>query len=139
MMNLYRRLYRYWMTYPQKLRFLLVGGYNTVFSYALFVALLWFMGGEHEQLALALSFTLSSINSFLTQKIYVFATAGDWKVEFMKCLGTWGMSYLINATVLWVLVDCLSVNPYIAQAYTIIFLTVFSWIMLKHFAFKKNG
>ncbi|MBR4927524.1 MAG: GtrA family protein [Alphaproteobacteria bacterium] len=139
MMNLYRRLYQYWMTWPQKLRFLLVGGYNTVFSYVLFAGLLWLMNEQHEQLALVLSFTLSSVNSFLTQKIYVFATVGGWKSEFLKCLTTWGISYLINATVLWVLVDYLRVNPYIAQAYAVIFLTVFSWIMLKHFAFKKNG
>ncbi len=139
MMNLYRRLYRYWMAYPQKLRFLLVGGYNTVFSYALFAVLLWVMAGRHEQIALLLSFAISSVNSFLTQKIYVFATVGGWKAEFIKCLGTWGLSYLINASLLWGLVDCIGVNPYIGQACAVIFLTVFSWIMLKHFAFKKSG
>lgn len=126
------------MRWPQKLRFLLVGGYNTVFSYALFAGLLWLMNGTHEQIALVLSFAISSLNSFVTQKVYVFATAGNWKAEFIKCLGTWGLSYLINAIILGVLVDCVGITPYIAQAYGVIFLTAFSWIMLKHFAFKKG-
>ncbi|MBO7257406.1 MAG: GtrA family protein, partial [Alphaproteobacteria bacterium] len=79
MIELYLKIYRWWMTWPQKIRFLLVGGYNTVFSYLLFAGLLWVFNGQYEQLALALSFALSSINSFWTQKIYVFgSTAPAW-------------------------------------------------------------
>ncbi len=136
MIELYLRLYRWWMTWPQKLRFLLVGGYNTVFSYLLFIGLLWIFNGHHEQIALALSFALSSINSFWTQKIYVFTSKAPAWPEFIKCLGTWGISYGLNAVLLWLLVDGLSMTAYIAQGIVLVILTVFSWIMLKYFAFK---
>jgi putative flippase GtrA len=138
MIELYLKIYRWWMTWPQKIRFLLVGGYNTVFSYLLFAGLLWLFNGQYEQLALALSFALSSINSFWTQKIYVFgSTAPAWP-EFIKCLGTWGISYGLNAALLWGFVDGIGMNAYIAQIIILVILTIFSWVMLKHFAFKNK-
>lgn len=138
MIKLYLRLYKWWMTWPQKLRFLLVGGYNTVFSYLLFAGLLWGFDGQYEQMALALSFAISSINSFWTQKIYVFASKEPAWPEFVRCLGTWGISYVLNAVLLLILVDGLNTNAYIAQGIVLAILTVFSWIMLKYFAFKSK-
>ena len=126
------------MTWPQKLRFLLVGGYNTVFSYILFAGLLWGLNGQYEQIALALSFALSSVNSFWTQKIYVFASRAPAWPEFIKCLETWGISYILNAGLLWIMTDGLNVNPYVAQGIALTILTIFSWIMLKYFAFKNH-
>ena len=139
MIELYLKIYRWWMTWPQKIRFLLVGGYNTVFSYLLFAGLLWVFNGQYEQLALALSFALSSINSFWTQKIYVFGSTEPAWPEFIKCLGTWGISYVLNATLLWGFVDGVGMNAYIAQIVILVILTIFSWVMLKHFAFKSQS
>ncbi|MBQ9738448.1 MAG: GtrA family protein [Alphaproteobacteria bacterium] len=138
MVELYLKLYRWWMTWPQKLRFLLVGGYNTVFSYLLFAGLLWGFDGQYEQIALALSFAISSVNSFWTQKIYVFASKEPAWPEFIKCLETWGISYILNAGLLWIMTDRLNVNPYVAQGIALTILTIFSWIMLKYFAFKNH-
>lgn len=138
MVELYLKLYRWWMTWPQKLRFLLVGGYNTVFSYLLFAGLLWGFDGQYEQIALALSFAISSVNSFWTQKIYVFASRAPAWPEFIKCLETWGISYILNAGLLWIMTDGLNVNPYVAQGIALTILTIFSWIMLKYFAFKNH-
>lgn len=126
------------MTWPQKIRFLLVGGYNTVFSYLLFAGLLWAFNDQYKQLALALSFALSSINSFWTQKIYVFASKAPAWPEFVKCLGAWGINYGLNAFLLWGFVDKFDMNAYIAQIIILIILTIFSWVMLKHFAFRNN-
>lgn len=137
-MKLYLWLYKGWMTWPQKLRFLLVGGYNTIFSYALFSLLLWMMNGRYEQIALALSFALSTVNSFWTQKIYVFASRAPAWPEFIKCLETWSISYVLNAGLLWELTDGCKVNPYMAQGIALTVLTIFSWIMLKYFAFKSK-
>lgn len=136
MIELYLKLYQWWMRWPQKLRFLLVGGYNTVFSYILFAGLLWGLNGQYEQIALALSFAISSINSFWTQKIYVFASRAPAWPEFIKCLETWGISYILNAGLLWGFTDGLHMNAYVAQGIALTVLTIFSWIMLKYFAFK---
>lgn len=138
LIDLYFKLFAIWMRFPQKIRYLLVGGYNTVVSYALYVLLLWLMGGLHEQLALLGSFLLSSINSFWTQKIFVFGTKGHARWEYIKCLMSWGASYTLNVVLLAVFVDGFHMNAYMAQFIALILVTINSYLMLKRFAFKEK-
>ncbi len=147
LINLYLIIFRFWMRFPEKLRFLLVGGYNTVFSYLLYVLLLYLFEryltafistSLAPQIALFLSFTLSSVNSYLTQKFYVFNTRGNYVSEYVRCLGTWGISYGLNAGLLWLFTVILSINPYFSQLLITIILTINSYVLLKYFAFRKK-
>ena len=136
LIELYFKVFEFWMKFPEKLRYLLVGGYNTVISYLVFVLLLWMMNGAHEQIALLLSFAISSINSYWTQKIYVFGTKGNVKKEYVKCLVSWGASYILNVILLAIFVDLMEMTPYLAQFIALILVTINSYLMLKRFAFK---
>ena len=40
-----------WFKLPQKLRFLLVGGFNTVLAYSILALLLWLFGGIDDYLS----------------------------------------------------------------------------------------
>lgn len=135
LIELYFILFRFWMRFPEKVRYVLVGGYNTVISYALY-ALFQYLWG-HPQLALFLSFLVSSVNSYWTQKIYVFATHGNYFNEYIRCLFSWGISYLLNtgllAFFLW-----LGLNPYLAQFIALALVTVNSYLMLKYIAFQNH-
>lgn len=123
------------MRFPEKIRYLLVGGYNTVFSYALYVLFVWKWG--HPQWALFWSFLVSSINSYWTQKIYVFNTRGHVVQEYIRCLLSWGISYLLNAALLagflW-----LNWNEYFAQFVALALVTINSYLMLKYIAFQNH-
>lgn len=136
---LYLKLYHFWMSFPEKGRYVLVGGYNTVVSYALYAGLLWLSGGAWAQCALFLSFLISSLNSFLTQKWFVFATKGDYGREYLKCLLAWGISYVLNALLLALLITGLGLNPYLAQFLALVLVTVNSYLMLKYIAFQAGG
>ncbi len=145
--ELYLIVFRFWMRFPEKIRFLLVGGYNTVFSYLLYVSFLYLFTtclsayiteAVAPQVALFLSFALSSINSYLTQKFYVFNTRGHYMTEYVRCLGSWGINYLLNMFLLWLFTTILAVNPYLAQLIIAIILTVTSYVLLKYFAFRKR-
>lgn len=136
MIEWYFKLFHFWMKFPEKIRYLLVGGYNTVVSYALYALFLWMMGAVYEQIALFLSFVVSSLNSYWTQKIYVFGTKGNVRAEYAKCLGAWGISYGMNAVLLALFVRGLDINPYGAQFMALIIVTINSYLLLKHFAFK---
>ncbi len=138
LIEIYLILFRFWMTFPEKLRFLLVGGYNTVFSYALYTLFLYLSNGSLPQIALAGSFFISSLNSYLTQKFFVFNTRGNYKQEYIRCLETWVISYFCNAGLLWLFIDCLKLNPYIAQIPALILVAVINYVLLKYFAFKKK-
>ena len=126
------------MRFPEKLRYLLVGGYNTVVSYALYALYLWL--GADPQVALFLSFLVSSLSSYWTQRIYVFNTRGNVGEEYIKCLIAWGISYGLNAALLSVFL-WMGLNPYVAQVVALILVTINSYLMLKHIAFRdyKKG
>ena len=133
--NLYLKLFHFWMSFPEKFRYLLVGGYNTVVSYAIYALILWKWG--HPQWALFWSFLISSANSYWTQKIYVFNTRGNVVREYFRCLFSWGVSYLLNRYLLmWLLY--MEWNPYFAQFLALALVTVNSYLMLKYLAFQ-NG
>lgn len=134
----YNTLFRFWMTFPEKVRFLLVGGYNTVVSYALYSLFLYLLGGSAAQTALFLSFLVSSVNSYWTQRIYVFQSKNKALLkEYMRCLTAWGINYVFNAGLLFALTHF--VNPYLAQLIALILVTVNSYLMLKYMAFKQKN
>ena len=132
-------VWNWWFKLPDKIRFLLVGGFNACVQYALYALIIYFWGQQLYQTALILSWIISTLSSFTTQKIFVFCTRGnlkDWLREYVKCLGTWVLAYIINAVILELLVNLLKLNPYIAQIIAISCTTVTSYVMMKYFAFK---
>ncbi|MBQ8677070.1 MAG: GtrA family protein [Alphaproteobacteria bacterium] len=137
--KLFWLIWKYWFTLPDKVRFVLVGGFNACVQYVLYVLLLLLLGDAHYQIALSLSWIISTLSSFSTQKIFVFCTAGSWRVwlkEYLKCINVWAVAYVINAGLLKMLVDVCSINPYWAQIIAVSATTVSSYILMKYFAFK---
>lgn len=141
LIDLYLKLFHFWLRFPEKIRFLLVGGYNTVISYALYTLFVWLTAGSEPQQALFLSYIISSINSFLTQKFYVFNTRGNYGKEYISCLLSWGVSYLFDALLLKGFLG-LGLNPYFAQFLALALVTINNYVLLKYVAFqnhKKSG
>lgn len=131
--NLFKLVYQKWMALPEKLRFLMVGGYNTLVSYLIYVCLVYM--GMGAQMALLLSFFIASFNSYFSQKFFVFATKGNYVKEYSKCLSTWIGSYILNAILLFCLMWA-GLNAYIAEFLALAILTIYSYVFLKYFAFK---
>lgn len=135
------KIWNFWFTLPDKIRFVLVGGFNATVQYILFVLFLWILGEEKYQFSLVLSWVISSFSSFATQKIFVFCTKGNlakWVEEYIKCVGVWITSYFINAIILDLLVRLTNTTPYIAQIIAIACTTVSGYILFKYFAFRKS-
>ena len=137
--NLFWKIWRFWFALPDKVRFVLVGGFNATVQYALYVLILLIWGEDFYQTALIASWVLSTFSSFATQKIFVFCTRGNfsvWVKEYVKCLGVWVVSYAINAGLLGLFVQVCSINAYAAQILAIACTTVSSYLLFKYFAFK---
>lgn len=130
----YRAVYRAWMRTPQKLRYLLVGGWNYVFAnILLYSLLLYLLGGARAQTALFFAFILSTPHSFITHKLYVFGTRGRPAREYVRCVATWSVGYLLNIPLLWAMMHIF--NPYLAQYAASAAVIVATYFLLKHFAF----
>ena len=129
----------YWFKIDEKIRFLFVGGFNFVVSYLIYAIICLFCGESVYQIALALTWALSSVVSFTTQKFLVFQGKDKWYKEYLKCCTTWVFSYMINAVLLEFLVKYIHVNVYIAQFFATFAAAVFTYIVFKLFAFKKTS
>ena len=137
--NSFWKVWRFWFALPDKVRFVLVGGFNATVQYALDVLILLIWGESIYQTALVASWILSTFSSFATQKVFVFCTKGNlsvWIREYIKCLGVWVVSYGINAGLLGLFVQICGINAYAAQILAIACTTVSSYLLFKYFAFK---
>ena len=136
---LFWKIWHFWFRLDDKIRFVLVGGFNACVQYVLYVLLLWFAGEQYYREALVLSWVVSTFSSFATQKVFVFCTRGSfavWVKEYVKCLGVWVVSFLINAVILDLLVRIAGLNPYGAQIIAIACTTITSYLLFKYFAFR---
>jgi putative flippase GtrA len=123
----------------QKLRYLLVGGWNTIFGY--------FTGiGIYNLLNLDLSIWLIGLlsnvvcisMSFLTYKIFVFRTKGNWLVEYFRSFIVYGFMAIVGIFLLWLFVIKLAITIEIAQALIILCTTVISYIGHLNFTFNSR-
>lgn len=132
-----KELYNNWCKISDKIRFLFIGGVNAAISYVIFAIALYLIGHEHYQLCVALQWIISSVFSFVNQKVFVFCTKGHWFEEYLKCCTTWFISYLLNVVVLELLVRFLIPNAYISQIISIFVVSVSTYILFKYFAFRR--
>lgn len=129
-------LYKKWFKIPDKIRFLFIGGLNAVISYFVFVLAVFVIGDKYYQICAALQWIISSIFSFVNQKVFVFGTKGNWIREYLKCCATWLISYIMNALILEVLVKYCRMNVYLAQILSIFSVSVLTYVLFKYFAFR---
>ena len=127
-----------WFNLDDKIRYLIVGSFNAGVCYLIYSLICLIAGDKVYQIALALSWALSSIISFVTQRTLVFEGKGVWYKEYAKCCMTWVVSYLINAGLLEFTVKVCGLNVYLAQLISNFTAAVFTYIVFKKFAFKKS-
>ncbi len=131
------KLYKKWCSIDDKIRFIIIGCINAGISYVIYAIALLFLGEIHYQLCVALQWGISSVFSYLNQKFFVFCTRGNYAQEYLKCCSTWIVSYLINVLILEILVKFM--NAYIAQFISIFLVSIVTYVLFKHFAFKKTA
>lgn len=139
-----------WFSFPQKLRYLLVGGFNTVLAYSILAVLLWIFtrvnatyGLNYDKavvanFALFVQYVISINVSFLTMRYYVFQSHENWKKEFVKAWSVYVFLYLINAPIMTFLIVFLHLHALVAQALYLIFSTIVTFILHKYYSFRQQ-
>ena len=131
--------YNKWCAIPDKIRFLFIGGINAAFSYIIFAIAVYLIGQEHYQVCVALQWTISSIFSFVNQKLFVFCTKGNWVKDSLKCCTTWVVSYAFNTVILEMIVRYITKNVYVGQIISICLAAIVTYILFKYYAFKHHS
>lgn len=124
----------------EKLLYLVVGGWNTLFTYVSFSALYYLLHGQlFSSVILFLSYALSSINGFLGFRYVVFKSKGHPVVEYLKFQLVWIPLLAINLVALPLMLAYTSLNAYVVQALFAVSFLVIGYLGNKYFTFRKPG
>ena len=147
---------RFLELHGEKLRFLVVGVYNTAASFALFaLAIHWWseplasiLGGQEKVAALVIQWlvwVVAVVHSTLTMKYLVFRSRGSFAHEIGKAYLVYLPAQGISSAILWLVMAAFAwlapgVSSRLAamagQGVAVIVSTVFSYIGHKHFTFR---
>ena len=136
--ELYFKIERLWFKLvPEKLRFLLVGGFNTVFAYGVFALLLEVIKLPY-MLSLIVQYFITVNVSIATMRYYVFQSKGDIIKEFIKAWGVYAGLFCFNSVGLSFLVEICGIDPLWAQGIYLVFSTIVTYLLHKYFSFYKK-
>ena len=86
-----------------------------------------------------ISSVLSITISYLTYKIFVFKTRGNWIREYIKCYMVYGGISILNIFMIWLFVDVLKVNIWLSLGSSTLIVTVLSYLGHNFFTFKTHN
>lgn len=130
---------RFLTKHEQKIRYLIIGGWNTVFGYGVFAALyFWLADTMHYLMILSISYILSITNAYVGYKLFVFKTRGNILREYLRFYAVYGISFLFNLASLPLFIEILKLNMYVAQAIVTMVTILGSYMLHKNFSFKEN-
>lgn len=130
-----------------EVRYVVVGGLNTAFSYGLFtVALLllhaWQVPGDYA-IAITFSWFLSNLTSFALQRRFVFNSGGRPVREFVRFTSVTFGSFLANLGLSWFSAQILgfdsAVEKLVSQLVVTAILVVITYMLHRSFSFRKVG
>jgi putative flippase GtrA len=78
---------------------------------------------------------LTIIFSFVTYKMLVFKTKGNWLIEYLRCYVVYGLAAVIGILAIGFLVDGLHIPFWLAQAFILIIIIVLSYFGYSRFSF----
>jgi len=127
--------------HEEKLRFLVVGVWNTVFSLAVLWALERFIPHDaasvlQKQAILAANWLIAVTQNFFTFKLLVFRTRGNWAREYGRMYVTYAGTFLVQSVMVQAISAYFSLSLFWANVPTIIVVTVLSYLGHKHFTFR---
>ena len=123
----------------QILRYLIVGGWNTVFGYCVFAFLYFMLSTRIHYIIIAIISSIIAITmAYAGYKLFVFKTKGNYLSEYLKFYVVYGFSMILGLVLLPIFVEVLKLNVYLAQAVATLTCTFVSFIGHRNFSFKKR-
>jgi putative flippase GtrA len=120
----------------QETRYLIGGAWNTTFGYGVSLILYRLLAEQLSAAEISLIASVIAISmAFLTYKLFVFRTRGNWLGEYMRSYLVYGVSAIIGILSMSVLVDHMRMEFWLAQAIVMVGIVVFSYLANRFYAF----
>lgn len=122
----------------RSVRFVLVGGVNTLFSFGVFAALQVTVGEHvHYLVILAVSHVVGVLEAYVLQRRLVFRVSGHWWRDLAKFWSVYLVALGVNAVALPALVEILGVPVLPAQAAVMLGTAVGTFVVHRAFTFRR--
>ena len=126
-----------WGGHRDKVLYLVVGGWNTVFQYAVFSACWYLLHDDlYPSLILLIAYLIASVNGFIGFRYVVFRSRGHPLKEYLKYQLVYGPLLALNMLVLPLALKYSSLNAYLVQALYAAFAVVVGYVGSKYYAFR---
>ena len=130
------KIFAYWFKLNKKLRFLLVGGGNTVFSFLFFFfGFSWLQW--NYQVVLIITYLLSVNFSILSMRSLVFEGKGNLAKEYAKAAFVYLSLLLLNYDFLFLFIDLFAWNEIVAQFLYTLLATISTFVLHNKFSFSS--
>ena len=123
--------------HEEKIKYLLVGSWNTIFGYFVFLALYYPLVAKiHYIIIFVMANIISITNAYIGYKIFVFKTRGNYWREYLRFYVVYGGAMALNLALLPICVELFHLSPPLAQAGLIFINVIFSYYGHKKFSFR---
>ena len=123
-----------------KCKYLAAGAWNTLFGYFLGVILYLLLNPYAHLVVIAIISNIIAITmSFLTYKLAVFRTSGNWLLEYLRCYMVYGFNAVLGIFFLWLIVNVMGLNIWFAQGISIVITVIISYYLHKRFTFRSTS
>ena len=135
-----RRAVRFYFGHREKLLYLVVGGWNTVFGYGIWALLQVLLGDHLPYLAvLLLAWPLAVLNSYVGFRYLVFRSRGPVPREFPRFSLVYVVTLAANLVVLPAALRVLPFNIYVVEGIFTGLVVVGTYVSHKHFSFRGSA
>jgi putative flippase GtrA len=124
----------------RKLRFLIVGGWNTLFGYLCFYVLYLLAAGRVHYLIIAIvAHVINVIQAYVMQRRLVFRSQAQIANEFLRFNASLVTTFLFNLLAMYVLVETTALSPLAAQAIVILASLILTYVLHSRISFGRSS
>ena len=129
--NMIKKVFSY-----QPIRFLFVGGLNTLVGYGVYALLVYI--GVNYLVANTISTIIGIAHSYLWNRYFTFKSKNKAVKEITKFVSVYAVSYLIGMLTLFIFKDKLNISAYLAGLINLVITTLISYFGHKYISFKEG-
>lgn len=128
----------YFHLLPEKLRVLVVGGWNTVFGLLAFAVVHSVVGDRgQDSVALVITYFISTTNAFVGYRHGVFRVRGSLLLDYARFSSVYLVGLAVNIVALPLIRQVFDLPALVAQAAFSAVMIVVTYVMHKYFSFRR--
>lgn len=126
----------------EKLRFLVVGAWNTLFAMGVLWLLERYIPFDHgslvqKELVLVMQWGIGVTHNLVTFKLLVFRTRGHWLSEYLRMYVTYAVTFVVQSVIVLALSEAFDLSLFWANIPSVALVTVLSYFGHKYFTFRS--